>query len=152
MKYADEFARALVTCDVKSIRRLFRHVRPDLPQPKTDHEALFAIHHARTQADTFALRLRAYSHAWLRDHGYPSGLPDDLRPKAEQLYPRFVEGVGIACRGVSEIGRAVAPLVQGAMSDAVMDVYADNRSPDPMLVKARMMEARATTVKKLIGR
>jgi hypothetical protein len=152
MKYADEFARCLATCDVKGMRRLFRHVHPELPQPKTDHEALFAIHHARTQAGTFALRLRAYSHAWLRDHGYPSALPDELRPKAEQMYPRFVEGVGIACRGTSEIGRAVAPIIQTAMSDAVMDIYADNRSPDPVLVKARMMEARKLTVKKLIGR
>jgi hypothetical protein len=152
MPYADEFARCLATCDVGGIRRLFKHVRPDLPQPQNDREALFAIHHARTQAATFSLRLRAYSHAWLLDNGYPSGLPDDLKPKAERLYPRFVEGVGIACKGNSEVGRLIAPIIQGAMSDAVMDIYADNRSPDPVLVKSRMMEARTLTVKKLIGR
>jgi len=151
MHHADEFARCLVTCDVAGIRRLFKHVRPDLPQPKTDHEALMAIHHARTQAATFNFRLRAYSHAWLLDHGYPSGLPDGLKPKAERLYPRVQEAVGIACKGNSEIGRAIAPIVQRAMSDVVMDIYATNRSPDPALVKLRMMEARTMTVKKLIG-
>jgi hypothetical protein len=151
-KYADEFARCLATCDVKGIRRLHQHVRPDLPQPKNDHEALFAIHHARTLTETFAFRLRAYSHAWLRDHNYPSGLPDELKPKAERLYPRFQEAVGIVCGGTSEIGRAVAPIIRGAMSDAVMDVYADDKHPDAVLVKSRMMEARRVTIKKLIGK
>ena len=133
------------------IRRLWQHVSPHLPQPTSDHEALIAIHYARTLAQSFSLRLRAYSHAWLLDHGYPSALPDELKPKAERMYPRIVEGVGIACTGTSEIGRAIAPIIQGAMSDAVHGIYADKR-PDPVFVKARMMDARKRIVAKLIGK
>jgi hypothetical protein len=131
---------------------LWKFVSPHLPQPQSDHETLATIHYARTVANSFSLRLRAYSHAWLLDHGLRSGLPDELKPKAERMYPRIAEGVGIACRGTSEVGRAIAPLIQGAMSGAVMDIYADDRSPDPARVRARMAEARRTTVRKLIGK
>ena len=147
-----EFARCLAECDVVGIRRLWQHVSPHLPQPHSDREALLAIHHARTQAQSFSLRLRAFSHAWLLDHGYPSALPDELKPKAERMYPRVVEGVGISCTGASEIGRATAPIVQSAMAEAVMDIYADDNHPDPVKVKARMMERRKYTIKKLLGR
>jgi hypothetical protein len=152
MNYADEFARCLVTCDVPGIRRLWKHVQPNLTQPNNDREALFCIHNARTQMGTLSLRLRAYSHAWLLDHGLPSALPDELKPKAERMYPRTVEAVGIACKGSSEIGRSIAPIIQGAMVNAVLDIYADQRSPDPVFVKGRMMDARRSTIKKLIGR
>ena len=114
------------------------------------HHPLCAHH----QPDTFAFRLRAYSHAWLLGEGLPSGLPDELKPKAERMFPRVVEGVGIAVGGTSELGRAIAPLVRSAMSDAVRDVYADskNRSPEVELVKSRMALARTYTVKKLLGK
>jgi hypothetical protein len=147
----DEFARCLATCDVAGIRKLWAHVSPHLPQPQNDHETLVTIHHARTQVHSFSLRLRAYSHRWLIDNGYPSALPDELKPKAERMYPRIVDGVGIACGGTSEIGRALAPIIQGVMSDAVLECYADKRT-EPLFVKARMMEARKRTVAKLIGK
>jgi hypothetical protein len=63
---------------------------------ESDAEALVTLHHARTQAESIALKLRAWSHRWLLEHGYPSGLPDHLKPSAERIYPRVVEGVGIS--------------------------------------------------------
>lgn len=146
-----EFARCLATCDVAGIRKLWAHVSPHLPQPASDREALITIHHARTQVQSFSLRLRAYSHRWLIDNGYPSALPDELKPKAERMYPRIVDGVGIACGGTSEIGRAIAPIIERAMSFAVLEAYADKRT-EPAFVKQRMMEARKRTVAKLIGK
>ena len=146
-----EFSRCLAECDVQGIRRLWSHVSPHLPQPANDHDALVAIHHARTQANSFNLRLRAYSHRFLIDNGYPSGLPDYLKPRAERMYPRIEDGVGISVGGTGEVGNMIAPIIQGAMSDAVMDCYA-NGDKDPLIVKPRMFEARKTAVRKLLGK
>lgn len=146
--HGDEFARCLVTCDVAGIRKLWMHVAPHLPQPENDHQALMAIHHARTQVDTFALRLRAYSHAWLIDHGYPSALPDHLRPEAQRMYPVTQHAVGIAVRSKYPV---VQKTVSGAMQDAVMEAQADGKLTDAPFVKGRMMEARNYVLKKLFG-
>lgn len=145
--YADDFRRCLVECDVPGIRQLWKHVAPHLGQPETDSEALVAIHHARTQAVSIPFRLRAYSHRWLTDNGYPSGMPDHLKPQAERIYPHVVEAVGIAALNQT----AMTPILQRAMSDAVMDAHEEGRLNDPIFVKARMMEARAKTIKQLIG-
>jgi len=45
-------------------------------------------------------------------------------------------------------------MIRGAMSDAVMDVYAHERSPDPAFVRARMREARESigkAVREMVG-
>lgn len=102
---------------------------------------------------SMGLRLRAYSHRWLLDHGLPSALPDELKPRAERMYPMIVEGVGISvlARGVL---KPVGVMIRTAMEDAVMNVYADDGSPDPMFVRARMAAARASiqkTVREAIG-
>src|ERR1044072_6980895 len=94
--YADALRRCLEECDVAGIRALWAQIPPGMPQPHTDAEALATIHRARTEANSIALRLRAYSHRWLEDRGLPSGLPDELRPRAERMYPRVVDGVGIS--------------------------------------------------------
>lgn len=97
-----------------------------------------------------ALRDRAYSHRWLIDNGYPSALPDDLKPKAERMYPRIVEGVGIAAKASSELMRPAIPIIRRAMSDAVSEAYAERRT-DPVYVKARILEARRLCIKKLFA-
>ena len=99
------------------------------------------LHHARTQAASMPLNLRAYSHRWLLDHGYPSGLPDELKPRAERIYPRVASAVGISVNVRSAFMKPVAEALRGAMSDAVMDAYADGKT-DPAFVSARMREAR----------
>ena len=153
MTHAAELRRCLEDCDVVAIRRLWVHISPHLPQPKDDDAALVAIHHARTQMTSMSIRLRAYSHRWLLDHGYPSGLPDALKPRAERMYPQIAEGVGI-CVHTSRLLRPVGLMIRGAMSDAVMDVYAHECRPDPAFVRARMQEARESVgkaVREMIG-
>ena len=140
-QHAAEFRRCLETLDLVGVRTLWNRIAPHLPPPTDDHSTLIAVHHARTLANSISLKLRAYSHRWLLDHGFPSGLPDHLKPKAERMYPRIVEGVGVAVKASSSILRPVAKAVQGAMLDAVMDAYADKKT-DPVFVKQRMMEAR----------
>lgn len=136
------FRRALEDCDTAMVRKLWAHTHAHLPQPKN---VLVAIHHARTQMMSMPLRARAWSHRWLTDNGYPSALPDDLKPKAERMFPVVVAGVGVAVGGKG-ILQPVAEYVEGAMSDAVMDCC-DGRNdkllklPTP-LVKGRMFEAR----------
>lgn len=136
-------------CDVAQMRRLDQHLVPHLTE-LTDDEVLITIHLARTSTERIPFKLRAWSHRWLLDNGLPSKLPDHLKPKAERLYPRIVDGVGIAVKASSELFKPVVGIVRDAMSDAVLECYADNRK-EPTFVKARMFEARAKTIRKLLG-
>lgn len=147
---ADSFRRCLETCDLDGIRKLWLQVSPHLPQPESDEETLATLHRARTETKSIALKLRAYSHRWLTERGIPSGLPDELKPKAERLYPVIAEGVGIAVIAKSELMKPISLLVRAAMSDAVMEAYADKRT-DPAFVSQRMQEARKSTIRKLVG-
>lgn len=149
MDHSAEFRRCLEELDVAAMRRLWRHVSPHLPQLKSDAECLVALHHARTQAESIPLRLRAWSHRWLQGGGYPSGLPDRLKPSAEQICPRVVQAVGISYNSV-RWGREFAGSVERAMSDAVADAFAHGKT-EPSFVTARMNEARDTTYRKLLG-
>lgn len=107
------------------------------------------MHAARTAAETVTFRKRAYSHSWLLERGYQSNLPDRLKPSAERIYPRVAEGVGISCKTDKEWLKPALVEVQGAMSDAVEDCFA-NGDRDPVTVKSRMLEVRKETLKKLL--
>lgn len=143
MKHSAEMRRCLEDGDVQGVRKLWAHLSPHLPQPVSDLDALKVMHMARTHAASVKFRLRAYSHHWLTEHGLPSGLPDHLRPRAERMYPRIVDAVGIAVKSRLPDLRLE---LETAMSAAVMEAYADNRK-DPSFVKARMMEARERVLK-----
>lgn len=137
---------SLIELDLVRLRRLWAHVSPHLPQPQSDREALISAHMARTQASSVPLRFRAWSHRWLLDNGYPSGLPDWLKPKAERMYPKIADAVGIAVSVPSsrlELGQAI----RGAMEDVVENHYADGVR-DPVVIKPRMMEARERVKKR----
>lgn len=146
---SSEVQRCLEQADVNGIKRFWAEIAPHLPQPKTDEETLAGIHHARTIASSISDKLRFYSHRWLLDRGYPSGLPDNLKPSAERLYPQIAMSVGISVNSKGLFKEAV-PFIRKAMEDVVIDCYA-NGDTDPVIVKPRMMEARATTVRKLFG-
>jgi len=140
MNHAAAFRRCLIDLDVVGVCDLWFHVAPGLPQPRNNEEALATMHLARTQAYSIPHKLRCYSHAWLRERGLPSALPDGLRAKADRMYPRRVEAVGVAVKSMSgdhERARAV----ERAMSDAVAECYAEGVT-DPVVVKARMDAAR----------
>lgn len=151
MKHSASFKDCLVRLDVEKMRKLWAHVSPHLPQPTTDAEIMATMHHARTQANSMTIRERAYSHAWLTERGFPSGLPDKLKPSATRLYPVVVKAVGISMNFRSKWMKPAADEVRQSMEAAVMDVHAHGKIDDSKFVKARMEEARSKTMQKLFG-
>ena len=145
MDIASEMRRCLVDLDVVGVKKVWKFVAPHLPQPKTNQEALTALHAARTAAESVPFKLRAYSHRWLTEQTLPSFLPDRLKPRAERLYPKIVDGVGIS---VGSKYPVVATAVRGAMEYAVEDCYA-NGDKEPEIVKPRMFEAKRQELKGL---
>jgi len=139
----DHFRAALESLDVALVRKLWRHVMPHLPQPTSDDEALICAHMARTVSRAIRFKLRAYSHAWLVERGFPSQLPDELKPRAERIFPITVSAVGIAVRNVTPIALAI----RASMEHAVLDAGVKN----PAETKRAIMAARAKTRKQLLG-
>jgi hypothetical protein len=151
MNLAAAFRMALEERDIPRLQQLWAASNPHLPQ--LDHaQAEIAMHRARTESESLPIRHRAYSHWWLLERCLPSGLPDRLKPSADRLYPQIAEAVGIATKFRSPIMKPAETIVRGAMCDAVEDIYADERSPDPAKVKARMFEVKDRTVRSLFGR
>jgi len=139
MEAESAFRQALTDGSVKDTRALFALVCPHLPQPRDDQEAAVMMHRARTEVRTIPFKARAYSHRWLEERGLPSGLPDELKPRAERMYPIIADAVGVAVKSRSESHRERASALQRAMSDAVLDCYA-NGDKDPDVVSKRMDE------------
>lgn len=146
-----QFRQALVDGDVNALLAIWARVMPHLPQPETREAAAAVMHRARTEATSVPFRARAYSHRWLEDRGLPSGLPDRLKPRAEQICPRVVAGVGIAVESSSPILKPVAKACERAMSDAVAELHADGVSLESPLIRQRMKEAHQRTLKELLG-
>lgn len=146
MIHSAEFNRCMVELDVPAARALWAVVFPHLPAPSGDAATLAMLHYARTISEPMRFRLRAYSHAWLGDHGFPSGLPDELKPRAERLYPRIVDAVGIAVKTPPH-RRELGVAVHDAMRDVVMNHYADGIHA-PEIIRPRMLEARALVHKR----
>jgi hypothetical protein len=146
---------ALTTClvelDVKGIRQLWHLVAPNMPQPKDDADALATMHYARTLMDSISVRLRFYSHRWLLDHGILSGLPDELKPSAERMYPRLARSVGVSLNSNSELVKPALPYIRSAIENAILEAYADGKQDNIPHIKARMAEAKTTAVRKLLG-
>lgn len=151
MQHSNEMRRCLEDLDVAGIRRLWNHVAPHQPVPTKDEHVLVAAHHARTQAESMPLKARAYSHQWLSERGFPSALPDRLKPAAVRLYPVIAAAVGISVNTKSEIFKPAIPLIRGAMERAVLECYADGHKDDPAIIKSRMMEAKTTAARQLLG-
>jgi hypothetical protein len=152
MILSEAMRECLETADVHNVRELWRKAAPHLPQPRDDEEALETLHYARTVSGAISDSLRCYSHRWLEERGLPSGLPDQLKPRADRLYPRIVSAVGVAvCMRNPE--EAPAGLeIRKAMVNAVLDAEADGRLTDSPYVRLRIAEARAKERRKLFGR
>lgn len=147
-----EMLLALYTVDVPGIRALWHKIAPGAPQPGADAEVVATIHIARTATGMLPDKARFYSHRWCLDHGFPSKLPDRLKPSAERVYPCKVTAVGISYNGRSDLTRAVAPLINRAMADAVLEAHADGLIEDSMFVRSRLREARRNAMRRLLGR
>lgn len=144
------FRNLLAAGDFRGLRAAWAQLMPHLPQLATDEQAEIVMHRARTEADSLSIKARAWSHRWLTERDLPSGLPDDLKPDAERVYPVVAEAVGIAFKS-NNAARIPALLeIRGAMEYAVEEAYADGRK-DPAFVRQRMDEARTKTYKALFG-
>lgn len=130
--------RCLLELDIDDSIKLWSLLQPGLPVPETRQEVLICLHMARTAARSMPFKARAYSHRWLVDNGYPSQLPDRLKPRAERIYPKNVESVGISVNSKYPV---VKNAIYGAMQDAVLEAYADGEK-DPEVIRKRMLEAR----------
>ncbi len=142
-EHAAEMTRIIREVDAEAAMRLHSHLWPQFPPPANVHEARATIHFARTGMKGMETKLRCYSHAWLRDEGLPSNLPDYLKKKADRLYPVGARGVGIAVRNRDE--RALG--IRSAMELAVHETYADGHENEPQIVRARMLEMRRRFIK-----
>lgn len=148
-----EFRQALETGDVALLQRIHPILFPHVPAAPSREAAEIQLHMARTQAEWLPLKPRAYSHRWLTERELPSQLPDPLKPSAERLYPVIAPGVLVSANTNSPLLKAAMPLVQQAMSDAVLEAEADGRLLDSEYVRGRILDARARETKALcIGR
>jgi hypothetical protein len=147
MDYSREMIGYLEAADVDGMRRLWRKIGAGYPQ-HDDRGTLIAIHMARTACEAVRFPYRAWSHAWLIDHGLPSQLPDELKPRAQRMHPVTQHAVGIAVKSKFPI---VQTEVTKAMQGAVLEAEADGRLADSPHVRARMAEARAYIKRKLFG-
>ena len=142
-EHSSEMFRCLRDCDAHAAMKLWRHARPDMPQPENTHQALVMLHYARTHMRKMPNKFRFYSHCWLRDEGLPSALPDIMRPKAERMYPVGVRAVGVASGSAPGRKGPFNFAIEKVMSDAVLETHADGHENQPEIVKARMLEKRA---------
>jgi hypothetical protein len=135
--------RCLRDCDVPAAMALWQHARPDMPQPENTHQALIMIHYARTKMRKLPSKLRFYSHCWLIGEGLPSGLPDNMRSRAERMYPVVANAVGVSSGSGPGSKGPLNFAIEKVMAEAVLEAYADGHSHEPDIVKARILEKRA---------
>lgn len=91
-----ELRDALERGDAGAVRSIYHRLYPAMPQPTDHSEDMVVLHQARTAAESVSLAKRLYSHAWLTERGLQSGLPNALRPPAEQRQGRVVAAVGVS--------------------------------------------------------
>lgn len=144
------FRQLLEDGDIDGLRSAWAQLFPAMPQPETRHDAEIVMHSARTVASSIPFNKRAYSHCWLVERMLPSQLPDNLKPKAERLYPRVVGGVGISVNMRSEWMKPAALEVRAALEHAVLEAYADGRE-EPAFIRQRMKEVKHRKVRALFG-
>src|SRR4051812_9282965 len=120
MSRVTEFRNLLEGGDVDALMRAHAKLFPHLPPPPDRATAEATMHLARTQVPFVRLKYRLYSHQWLTERMLPSGLPDQLKPIAERLYPIVKSAVGIAMqvKERSPAEREASLTIRKAMEDA----------------------------------
>lgn len=139
----EHFRQALEDLDVPLLRKVWAHSNSHLPQPRDDGEALIVAHMARSGSESISFKARAYSHAWLVERGYPSQLPDQLRPRAQQICPVTVPTAALAVYNRTPVALAI----RTSMEHAVLD----EGLKDPAKTKRAILSARAKARKQLLG-
>lgn len=146
--HASELRRCLVDCDVGALLALWKMLYPAQSPPETRQDCLIAIHMARTGSERLPFRFRAYSHQWLKDNlpadvaAKCSQLPDQLKPRAERMYPRIVEAVGVCVAGHGNKKTDYHHFVSTRLGEAVHEFYdfIACKVRDPEGLKRRMTE------------
>lgn len=147
MRYTAQFRQALAEGNYMDMWQLMIVAFPGAPAPKTPEQAEIIMHRIRTETESISNRLRCYSDCWLVERNYPSALPDKLKPLSMRLYPRVVDGVGIAVR-MPKIFQEIGIQVQASMEGAVEELAADRKDlSDRPLVHGLMFERRRHTLK-----
>lgn len=151
--YAAAVRRCLDELDVNGMRKLHARMYPHLPSPGDNKLVLATMHRARTQRRDMPLRARAYSHTWLLAHGYPSGLPDMLKPKAERIYPRKVGATGFAPSFSSPILKPIKTHVEHDVGVVILDAYATDKVDriDHRKLRSEMLAETARSIRRLVG-
>jgi len=131
LKHGAEFRRCLLDLDVPAMRRLWRHVHPELPDPGSDDDVLHSMHLARVRARFTNVRERMYSRHWLAERER-----------------RVAAAVGIAVK-VPVSRRALGEDLRHEMQESVLSSHRqgldlDLEAPE---VKRRMMQARARVLR-----
>lgn len=149
-----EMRRCLTDLDVTAFRRLWRHIASHLMQPADDKQALALMHRARTETIFMPVRMRAYSHRWLLDHGLPSGLPDTLKPSAERMYPRIATMVGTSVNFTAKSLRPVGDEIEATLSIEILDAFATDKPDaiDHLKLRGHLIETNKRAQRQLIGR
>lgn len=148
---ASAFRTALEAGDVRQLQRISAAQEPHLPR-LTDAQAEVVMHDARTRARSMPLAKRLWSHRWLTERGHDSGLPDQLRPSAEQVTPRIVAAVGISYQNKLERDLpGITAAVGMKMAEAVQEAQADGRLEDSIFVRARIAQARRKALRQFLG-
>lgn len=142
MADVSEFRSALADGDALRVAELWGELFPQMPQPENTDECEVVLHQARTAAESLRLEKRLYSHAWLDERGWPSQLPDDLRPPPQRRgKPVIVSAVGVSVNAMNAGRRDEAKAVEKVMADAAGEMVSCGILDRDRIV-ARMWEAR----------
>lgn len=135
MALPDAFRQAMVEGNFMRCGQLWADAFPNMPKP-SNIEA--AMHTARTASISMPTPKRIYSNEWLIERGFPSSLPDELKPER----PVHTYGIGVSVNSVSkrEDRAEEAKAVEYAMGQAGACAMFDGVK-DTGLIKKIMREA-----------
>lgn len=138
IEHGAKMRRCLVTADVAGLMKLWAYVAPHLTD-QTPAQALLTLHMARCEAKSISLKLKAWSKAFLADHGIRK---IDGKWCEGLLKPIIIsEAVGIASRSAGGRVLALNRKVMTAMTDALLNAQAKGITEAPwqkeLMLKAR---------------
>jgi hypothetical protein len=140
----------IIAGDFRELRRFWAAKMPNMPQPQNDEEAELVMHQTRTMA-SIPVKLRIWSHRWLKERDQPSFLPSHLIEQAEKFPVENCYSVGIAIGAVEASMLPVAERVRHAMETSVQEAMAGRVRPSNEQLRAVMSEAREKETKNLLG-
>lgn len=148
MSMSGAFRAALFDGDARRMVDIWRTNYPDMPVPTDITSAEIVMHRARTETMSLPLAKRFYSHQWLTERGYDSGLPIDLRARWERERQRIVAAVGISVN--TPPSRAGLGLeIRAAMENVAGEMLADGVE-DHIRIRHEMQHARMLVRKRLM--